>query len=307
MPEAKVVVALSEFEANALLSVTSKPESDFASGAESVSDETENEGITAKTRLSNELASSPGSTAASRSIAATRFSKRWPVAALLIDPKRIAAWIPLIGSLLPSGASLVPATAVVAFEAATTPPPAPAVGAIVTVEFALIVNVFCRICVAVRLAALAPLPTTVSPLPLTSPTCWLAPRTTSPPPLAVVALLTMLTELPLVGSDSAETVPASSSVAPLATVAVTLVPMTAAPETALKASVLPLPTLQRAGGVQRGRGVDFQQAVAHRDEVAAAIVGETTSERDRRAGGMEGSAAVVGHQAGEDGWVVGPR
>ena len=36
-------------------------------------------------------------------------------------------------------------------------------GAIVTVEPALIVSVFCRICVAVRLAALVPSPTVVLP------------------------------------------------------------------------------------------------------------------------------------------------
>ena len=48
------------------------------------------EGSTASTRLSNKLASNPGSVAARRSIAAMRFSSTCPVV-LLIAPEAMAA------------------------------------------------------------------------------------------------------------------------------------------------------------------------------------------------------------------------
>ena len=53
---------------------------------------------------------------------------------------------------VPLSAEAVLAEAEATEAAATTPPPAPADGAIVTVELALIVNVLCRNCVVVRLA-----------------------------------------------------------------------------------------------------------------------------------------------------------
>ena len=133
------VVALLGLEAeeNSLLSTLNKP----APASPSV----------ASTRLSSRFTSRPGSVAASCSIAAMRFFKRWPVV-LLIEPERIAAWMAANGSLSPTGALLAVATAaaslaVIVFEAAAaesvtiTSPPAPADGAIVTVELALIVNV----------------------------------------------------------------------------------------------------------------------------------------------------------------------
>ena len=120
------------------------------------------DGSAANTRLSSRLTSSPESVVASRSIAAMRFSSCWPFA-LVIEPAAIASWMAVNGSpLAPADAVLGDAEAVEA--AATTPPPAPADGAIVTVELALMVNVFCRICVAVRLAALLPSPTVVLPV-----------------------------------------------------------------------------------------------------------------------------------------------
>ena len=150
----------------ALASAASRPESASAKGDESADDRADELGSAARTRLSNRLTSKPGSVAASRSIAAMRFSKRWPVV-LLIEPEAIASWMAVngsLGELLPvAGAALGAAIEVVLDAAAMAPPSVPADGAIVTVELALIVSVFCRICMAVRLAAFVPSPTVVLP------------------------------------------------------------------------------------------------------------------------------------------------
>ena len=162
---ANVPPALLEPELKALPSAAIRPESLSANGDASLDDKIDELGNAARTRLSNRLASKPGSVAASRSIAAMRFSKRWPVA-LLIEPEAIASWMAVNGSLgeplLPSAAALAAAAEIV-LAAAMAPPSAPADGAIVTVELALIVSVFCKICVAVRLAAFVPSPTVVLP------------------------------------------------------------------------------------------------------------------------------------------------
>ena len=166
----------------ALASAASRPESLSAKGDESVDDTIDELGSAASTRLSNRLTSKPGSVAASRSIAAMRFSNRWPVA-LLIVPEAIASWMAVSGSL---GESLPLVDAVlvaeVVFEAAAmAPPSAPAEGAIVTVELALIVSVFCKICVAVRLAAFVPSPTVVLPAYTRAPSAL----TVESPPVTV--------------------------------------------------------------------------------------------------------------------------
>ncbi len=161
-------------------SAASRPESLFAKGDESVDDTIDELGSAASTRLSNRLTSKPGSVAASRSIAAMRFSKRWPVA-LLIEPEAIASWMAVSGSL---GESLPLVDAVLVAEVvfeAVAPPSAPAEGAIVTVELALIVSVFCKICVAVRLAAFVPSPTVVLPAYTRAPSAL----TVESPPVTV--------------------------------------------------------------------------------------------------------------------------
>ena len=87
-----------EPESKALVSAASRPEPVSASGEASVDGKIDEDGNAASTRLSNRLTSKPGSVAASRSIAAMRFSSRWPLA-LLIEPEAIAAWMAANGSL----------------------------------------------------------------------------------------------------------------------------------------------------------------------------------------------------------------
>ena len=211
----------------ALVSAASKSEPVSASGAASVAGKIDEDGNAANTRLSNRLTSRPGSVVASRSIAAMRFSSCWPLT-LVIEPAAIASWMAASGSPVPSDeAALGAAEAGVAEAAATTPPPAPAEGAIVTVEPALIVNVFCRICVAVRLAALVPSPTVVLPAYTWAPSAFVVgslviapidsvvpPANTTAPSLAVpLPLVLMFAVL-----GRAWVVPANCSVPPMPTV-----------------------------------------------------------------------------------------
>ena len=166
-PDANAAVAPLEPVPNALVSAASRPELLSPSGAESVVGKIDVDGRAAKTRLSNRPTSKPESVVASRSIAAMRFSNRWPVAPL-IEPEAIASWIANSGSLdesllLSANAALEAAAEALEAPAVATAIMLPAEGAIVTVELALIVNVFCRICVAVRLATLVPSPTVVLP------------------------------------------------------------------------------------------------------------------------------------------------
>ena len=151
------------------LSTASRPEPDSISGEVPLDDQTDGAGSAARTRSSNRLTSKPGSVAARRSIAAMRFSSCWPFT-LLIEPEAIAAWMAVKGSLLESLLSAVAALLATSLRGdrrgrrrlRRIGMPLPD-GAIVTVEPALIVSVFCRICVAVRLAAFVPSPTVVLP------------------------------------------------------------------------------------------------------------------------------------------------
>ena len=235
-----------EKEESVLLSSVNRVEPVSVHVEASVADRSDANGIDANTRPSSRVMSSPGSVAASCSIAAMRFSKRWPVA-LLIEPEAIAAWMAVNGSLLPvllllSAEELLEATIE---EAAMAPPWMPVEGAIVTVELALIVNVFCRICVALRLATLAPSPTVVLPeyvvivpgkaSPATIPTVWVVAlvRTKAPSLALPVPCVVMFAGLEPLEFASAETEPANCSVAPAATVALTPPPIVAVPEAML--------------------------------------------------------------------------
>ena len=91
------VDATVDAESIALLSTANRPESLSASGDESVEDKIDELGNAARTRLSKRLTSRPGSVAASRSIAAMRFSSCWPLT-LVIEPAAIASWMAASGS-----------------------------------------------------------------------------------------------------------------------------------------------------------------------------------------------------------------
>ena len=87
---ANAAITPPEPDSNVLLSTVSRPEPMSPNGEESLDGRIDDEGNAAKTRLSNRLTSTPGSVAAKRSMAAIRFSNRWPET-LLIEPDAIAA------------------------------------------------------------------------------------------------------------------------------------------------------------------------------------------------------------------------
>jgi hypothetical protein len=78
----------------------------------------------------------------------------------------------------------------------------------------------------------------VTPVSSIAPTCWLLPLTSNIPPLACWLLLMTFTRLE--PDDKAATEPDSSSVAPLAIVTVSPVPIVAVPYLALNCSVPPV-------------------------------------------------------------------
>ena len=116
----------------------------------------------------------------------------------------------------------------------------------------------------------APPLTTVSPVPVIGPTCWFVPLTSNDPPEDCWLLFVMAARF--APPERAEADPASSSVAPDATVAVTPVPTVAA----LVAAIRSAPALTRIALLLARLGAELTRSVPVPALVSVKPPSETT-------------------------------